>query len=244
MKKLVYRLLALSVIATVIATGTYVYKFGSPWRPTLSSDKSEWGLFGDYIGGTLGTYFSFLAFIGVLYTALIQHQQLKHVEAQAHIEEFQRLTATLSARIDDMLAAAPRYPSERITARLGGREMPMSVFKILAACGTIKLSLPHESHQLQDEHNLIIAEGLECLKSEIPVLIIELQQLARCLQLHQAHGGSEGVAVLYRERYQTIVCWLDALGFQNSARVNEYFRPKDIVEFLKPQPVGGGPPRP
>ncbi len=52
----------------------------------LPATMSIGELFGDYVGGTLGAAYGFLAFIGVLFTIELQRQHIEHGKKQAHIE--------------------------------------------------------------------------------------------------------------------------------------------------------------
>jgi hypothetical protein len=72
-------LLILSGVAIAFFLILYFAHF-SRFSDELSSDPQHWGLFGDYLGGTLGTVFSFLAFIGLFLTIRLQRNQLRQAQ--------------------------------------------------------------------------------------------------------------------------------------------------------------------
>ena len=55
------------VLGSGLMVAAYVVNFSAK-SFQFSSHPGDWGVFGDYIGGTLGTVFGFAAFIGVLVT--------------------------------------------------------------------------------------------------------------------------------------------------------------------------------
>ena len=61
------------LLAALVAAVLWVYisQFGSE----LSTEHSNWGEFGDYVGGVLGPVFSFLALVVLIYTLTIQTRQ-------------------------------------------------------------------------------------------------------------------------------------------------------------------------
>jgi len=114
-------------IALVIL-GVYFYKF--TWN--LSYNPSDWGDFGSYIGGTLGTFFAFCSFMALLYTIYIQKEELttaikalnKSAEAQneqAKTFEIQRFESTFysllelhNKTLNELEAAPDAYRTSRI----------------------------------------------------------------------------------------------------------------------------------
>jgi uncharacterized membrane protein len=90
--------IALVGIAIIVAAfTTYVHKFSGP----LSDNQEVWGLFGDFMGGTLNPILAFLSLIALLITIRIQSNELKAtrleleltrstIEAQTSIQDAQR----------------------------------------------------------------------------------------------------------------------------------------------------------
>lgn len=65
-----------SIIATsciVIVLSAYFLSFGGG----LTTDHDKWGMFGDYVGGTLNPILAFLSFLALLFTISLQSKELK-----------------------------------------------------------------------------------------------------------------------------------------------------------------------
>lgn len=65
-----------SIIATsciVIVLSAYFLSFDGG----LTTDHDKWGMFGDYVGGTLNPILAFLSFLALLFTILLQSKELK-----------------------------------------------------------------------------------------------------------------------------------------------------------------------
>jgi hypothetical protein len=59
-------------IAFVLALSLYLYRFAGP----LSDSQATWGVFGDYMGGTLNPILTFLTLLALLATIVLQAQEL------------------------------------------------------------------------------------------------------------------------------------------------------------------------
>ncbi len=81
-------LLGVALIFLIIVLGTYFYSFHN----VLSTDKSEWGTFGDFVGGTLNPIFAFLSLFAIIYTIRIQTEELEYSreELKATKEELEK----------------------------------------------------------------------------------------------------------------------------------------------------------
>ncbi len=69
-------LIWVTIIASLglcIVVCSYFMKFTG----VLSSNQSDWGVFGDFIGGTLNPIFSFLSLLAILFTINLQVQELE-----------------------------------------------------------------------------------------------------------------------------------------------------------------------
>lgn len=64
-------LLVFSCLSIVI--GSYLSNF---WSRSISDSPADWGVFGDYLGGTLNSAFSFFSFLALLYTIFLQQKEL------------------------------------------------------------------------------------------------------------------------------------------------------------------------
>lgn len=221
---LLFLLLLLPVIFSVLVFGLYFYKFGTLAHPTLSPSLTEWGQFGDYVGGTLGTYFALLAFCAAWLAVWFQHEQLLLARARVEVDELQRLMAYSAEQVDDVLYAQVRPGAGTLHAKLEEKRRSVTLHELISAAATLQLRerQPFEEVQLR--------ELLEALRQE-GLIVIRLQHLVRALQLFRARGGSPEVEGLYRERYQVEVYWLHIIDLLSSDRVRNYFQPERLAEF-------------
>ena len=71
------------------ALGAYVWRF-SPGSGGVSPAAGDWAEFGEYLGGTLGAFFGFLAFIGVVINIVLQRRALDDVRDRAAQEDLEK----------------------------------------------------------------------------------------------------------------------------------------------------------
>lgn len=232
-KTIVMLFVAAAVLATVLVTGLYFISFAPGSRFDLSGANQDWGIFGDYIGGTLGTVFSLLAFFGVLCTVWLQASQLDLAGKQAQLDEIQRVLATVSTRLDQLLSDQVNHQFKSYKLR----SEPADFFRVLSAGGTATLSTPPSDWMVQAQLNDIIAECKAALAPQAPVVGIELDQLAWLLGRYQEQGGAATVVDFYRRRYNAVACWLDVLGFAGAhPHTQKIFMPQSLRDVLTPQP--------
>lgn len=197
---------AVAVIAGVILL--YAWKVGSRSGFALSTDASSWAEFGDYVAGTLGPAFGFLAFMGVLLTLRLQAIQLDAVRSQAGLEEIQRLLATISVRLDQLLEQRVEHGFTLPSLRAS----PSTFFHALSAGGTALLT--SSSDWMRQAFGAKTAEEAKGALA-VPAISVglELEQLAWCLGQYRRGGGSPEVIAFYKRRFGAVACWLDVLGF-------------------------------
>jgi hypothetical protein len=220
---------ALLGAATLAVVGVYVYTFRAAG---VSRDPQDWGVLGDYLGGTLGTFFSLLAFVAALLTVALQRRQLDQVREQANRDELHRAIAYAGERLDELLHERPRFMPADLRQRMVKSQKEMSLYSLLAAAAHEKI-FPGEL----PEGFAPIIEGpvMEVLRSDVPMVLIWLQHLVRSLEMYRYRRGSEDVESLYRERYRMSVAWIFSIGLLSAPIVERYFEPqtqlKQIAEF-------------
>ena len=72
--KFMFLLIGIAVISILAAIYPYWYNFSNSG---ISNETVDWGQFGDYIGGTLTPALSFISFIALLLTIVLQNKELK-----------------------------------------------------------------------------------------------------------------------------------------------------------------------
>ena len=78
--RLMWGFALLGFIAIVVAIYFYVDMFGT----SRSAEHAAWAQFGEYTGGALGPVFAFLAFIALLITIQLQHNELSFSSQELH----------------------------------------------------------------------------------------------------------------------------------------------------------------
>ncbi len=227
----------IGVLAAWTVYGVYIYNFAPGNWFSLSSKPDDWGVFGDYVGGVLNPFFSFLAFIGVIITVILQSRQLDIARQQASFEEIQRVLSTLSSRIDSLLSTAPASTTRAIQDL---SSPPQSVFELVSALGTMHLNRPPKEdldwlrlHVIETR----LQELEKAVNSQLIVLCIELEALAWTLGRYAKDGGSLTVIEFYKYRYRAVSVWLDAIGrLETHGQVQSVFEPKAYREYMVNKP--------
>ena len=235
------KLMWIGALATWVVYGFYIYNFGPGQWFKPSPNPADWGVFGDYVGGLLNPLFSFLAFIGVIITVVLQAKQLDVVREQANFEEIQRVLSTLSSRIDGLLASAPSAPAE---AYHGLITPPKSVFELVSALGTWHLNkqplgkTDWERWALTDDH---LRRLKQTINGELTTICLEFEALAWTLNRYSSAGGSEMVIEFYQYRHRAVLTWLDAIGLLEShGQVQAFFKPKENYKYMVSNPSSAG----
>lgn len=231
------RLMWIGVLAAWTVYGVYIYKFAPGSWFNLSSKPDDWGVFGDYVGGVLNPFFSFLAFIGVIITVILQAKQLDIARQQANVEEIQRVLSTLSSRIDSLLSAVPSSTTRAIQDLSAP---PQSVFELVSALGTLHLNRPPKEdldwlrlHAMETR----LQELETAISGQLTVLCIELEALAWTLGRYAKDGGSPTVIEFYKYRYRAVLVWLDAMGrLVTHGQVQSVFEPKEYRKHMVKEP--------
>ncbi len=227
MRHLFRNLLIPAAVVTVIVVGAYVLTFapGAHWK--LSHDAEQRARFGEYVGGTLGGTYGFLAVVGVLLTIRAQN-------AEAKIAELQRLMSTLSASIDALFNCEPRVVDAATRQRMATHNKAVTTITILADLFELVID-PPKNEALQAIRRLPIDSNTNSIQNEVTLICLELQQLVRLLELYSALGGDEAIEEYYRLRYQGQVAWLQAVGLMRMESVRDYFKAVAGVESLRQQ---------
>lgn len=227
-KWLLLRLIGASVLSLALAVGGYLVWFWMICGYTLSSNPQDWAQFGDYLSGTLGPAFAFIAFIGVFETVRLQAEQLELSRRQAKIDEVQRLLASIASRLDQFLDQLVH--SNFSVSQL--REKPATFFNVLSAGGCASLRAS-DDWMVEAFRSKLIEEAKRALEMSASHVGLELDQLAWCLGVYRLDGGAEDVIRFYKFRYSVIAHWMKALGFWSSYSFAD-------MEFFDNAPVFSG----
>lgn len=238
------RLMWIGVLAAWTVYGFYIYNFAPGNWFNFSEKPDDWGVFGDYVGGVLNPFFSFLAFIGVIITVILQARQLDIARQQANFEEIQRVLSSLSSRVDSLLSATLASTTRGVQDL---SSPPQSLFELVSALGSMHLNrLPKEDLDWLRLHAIEtrLQELEKAISGQLTVLCIELEALAWTLGRYAMDGGSTTVIEFYKYRYRAVLVWLDAMGRLDAhGQVQSVFEPKESRKYMvnKPaSPLGTG----
>lgn len=225
------KLLLIGAGAAWTVMGLYFYKFAPGSWFELSGTQQDWNNFGTFVGGMLGPFFGFLAFCGVVFTVVLQAKQLDLAEKRAGTEEIQRVLASLSARIDSQLLAAPRLRSDDYL-KLGS---PQTLFDLLATVGEIGIwrataAEGWSRYQFEEEDLQAIHDSC---RREMQQLRIDFHSLAWCLNKYAVQDGSSDVREFYIDRYVMQVLWLHVIGAPLSAYLHSFYTPETVLRELR-----------
>lgn len=90
---------AAAAILVSVVLGVYVDNFGSK----LSTSNSDWGTFGDYLGGVLNPVFALFAFFGALWSIGMQRKQLDQFLADKRGQEIMVVVKDIDERVSQLL---------------------------------------------------------------------------------------------------------------------------------------------
>jgi hypothetical protein len=173
----------------------------------LGRDQTFWGLFGDYVGGTLGAIYGLLAFLGVLYSVYFQRQQ-------ATANQLLSLMSSTAATIDRLLHARPSHPlalHHAYARQQEGRQF--TVGWILGAAAGREL---HGRDEMADAgRDDVRTQEIDSIRQELNLINAELLHFTHCLIEFRKAGGSERVEAVYRTRFLALVLQLADVGVLN-----------------------------
>lgn len=223
--KFVIRILVICMLTNWFVLGIYFWKFGPGNWFELSSSHEIWAHFGTFYSGLLGPFLSFLAFIGILFTVLIQVKQFDLVKQQSEIEELQRVLSSVSAQLDQMLNVTPSYYAANAHVLTNGP--PLTLLNHITGLGHGKL-FPSEEHN--SEHALkVLSDVKQDISMSLNSVAMELHCLSWALQKYKGAGGKDSVVEFYKFRYEGIVTYLDALNaIHKTSRIRDVF---DLVSL-------------
>ncbi|MDH4651707.1 hypothetical protein [Pseudomonas sp. BN606] len=87
MNKFTKWLIGVGVATSVIFILAWILKF---WDSPFSGDPANWGVFGDYIGGTLATILAAGSFLGLMYSVIQQGQAMRKEWTLRNDESYNR----------------------------------------------------------------------------------------------------------------------------------------------------------
>lgn len=212
-------LLGGAVLTAVLVVGAYFGTFGAGFTG-VSHHSERWAQFGEYVGGSLGASFGFLAFVGVLVT-------LRSQRAQSDLDEIQRLIAKTSDRIEQILHSQP-LQMDTLRIDRGEKTTTFDDLQGLAKIALVEGFIPDTKEKLGR-----IDEGRRYLRYEWTRLHMEFFLLTNLLVKYDESGGSKTVTSAYCFQHQLTVAYMQAVGFRLPPEVQRYFNGPATFENIR-----------
>lgn len=172
------------------------------------SDRTFWGLFGDYVGGTLGAIYGLLAFLGVLYSVYVQRQQ-------ATANQLLSLMSSTAATIDRLLHSRPSHPlalHHAYARQQEGRQFTVD-WILSAASGRRLYGRDEMADAAGDDARM---QEIDSIRHELNLINAELLHFTHCLIEFRKSGGSAEVEAVYQTRILPLVLKLAEVGILNA----------------------------
>lgn len=89
--------------SAILVFGFVYYMYFSHF-PILTNNNEHWGQFGDYVGGTLNSVFTFFTFLSILYTVYLQRKELRLNVEELQLNRKEQQRANDEARLQNHLS--------------------------------------------------------------------------------------------------------------------------------------------
>lgn len=164
-KTLIISMIILATGVTLVA-GNYIYKFSSS---SISSSPSDWGVLGDYVGGTLNPLISLITLFYLIRTYLSQKEELsesaKTAQKSAKIELLKTLISATYEKI-----SLYRSEMEGVSRAMNG---PRGGYSFTAMDGEL-----HVTGSEQKKYRLIMADKIKSELERIDKYLEEIERLS------------------------------------------------------------------
>jgi len=194
----------------------------------ISYDTSEWGTFGDFIGGILNPIYAFLAFAGVVYTVLLQREEIEVTKTEQKLDEIRQLILGLTAAIDRVLYEQTRKYHDK----------DLTVFNLLR-------SLSDDSLTKELDRNSplsIIYEDtrvgvLNAIGNDLVYIEEQLSQIIWCLNAYYKANGSGDILDFYINKYHYIILMMKQINYLHINDLAIFFKidelKKEVVAVIR-----------
>ncbi|MBL0467498.1 hypothetical protein ACK39F_19290 [Aeromonas veronii] len=205
----------------------YIYIFAPISHYSLSTSDQAWSNFGSFIGGTIGTIFSFLTFLGAAFAVYYQKKQLDVQKATMKLEEILSLLSRHSERLDVLIYTSPQlYPHQYIELNELDPKMKAyiegSFISILAALGTLSLSKKYNKTFNVPDSNVPDGFISGFLQQSASLINVELNSYGHLLSIYKNSDGDHELVGFYEGKYSALICWLNVVGLLNAPLINDH----------------------
>ena len=224
------RLLFLFVLINLFVLIIYFARFGRGNWFNFSKDQQDWAHFGTYYGGLMGPFVGLLAFIGIFITILLQMKQLELAKQQVEIQEMQRVLASVSAQIDQMLTIVPTYFDAESWIAFPGA--PRSLGNHIAELGAefLKRNMAGYTSAPSGAFKSVLRD----IALNVNAVALEFYSLGWTLEKFQKAGGSETMVEFYKFRYRMTIVYLEAMdAIDATSRIRNVIDIAELTQQVK-----------
>ena len=178
----------------------------------------------------MGPFVGLLAFIGIFFTIQLQKKQLELAKQQIEIQEMQRVLASVSAQIDQMLTIVPTYFEAKNKSVFPGA--PLSLGNHIAKLGAEILNTSMVS-KISDPQSTFMSMMREIALS-VNAVALEFYSLGWTLEKFQEAGGSETTVEFYKFRYRMTIVYLEAMdAIDATSRIRNVIDIAELTQQVK-----------
>lgn len=233
--KSVRKLLAIALIPFALCILAYFARFCIFLKLPISTSQGDWGTFGDYVGGVLNPIYAFLAFAGVIYTVLLQKDQIELMKTQQKLSELQQLILGVSSAIDKVLFGQKH--------KYNDLETP--VFNLLRTISNDSISLKAEptcpiKYVYHDKRERI----LNLIEYDLVYIQEQLAHLTWCIEAYKGSRGSDEIEEFYVGKYRDTVFMMKQIDYLHLNDLGDFFKAdevkKALLDAIRNKPEGPG----
>lgn len=223
--------LVIAIIGGALPISAAIYVYYDHFHKQLglgySGSQSDWGTFGDFVGGITNPIYAFFAFVGVSFTLLLQRDQNEMVRQHKKQDEVQGMIQNVS----DALHAA-LFDAKVKLETTSDREAH-SVFLYLRAISDVSLRAEIEpdgpdAMVYRDE----LATVLGKIGYDLTFVQEQLELMTSCLRLYASFGGSQEIIDIYKTKYRQAAFMIYQIEYLHLEDVKEFFEVDSIKQSV------------
>jgi len=221
--KFVRKLLLVALVPLGLCTLAYFIRFGYFLKYPISSNQGDWGTFGDFIGGILNPIYGFLAFAGVVYTVLLQKDQIEIATTQQKLNEIQQLIIGQAVALDKVL-----YEQKK-----NFRNNETSAFTMLRAISDDSLTIElDQSAPVSIVYRDTRESILNVISSDLIYVEEQLSHLMWCLEAYINAKGNSLIEEFYVGKYRHVVYMMKQIEYLHIDDVGKIFKAAEVKASL------------
>jgi hypothetical protein len=221
--KLIRNLVLIAFIPLVLCAFAYFINFGLVMKYPVSPNQNDWGTFGDFLGGVLNPIYAFLAFIGVIYTVLLQKRQLTDIKTQQKLEEIQQLIFGVSETIDKIL----------FEQKHNYKDVEFNVFTLLRSISddSIRIELD-PGHPISCIYGDVRSNVVELISFDLAYISEQLSHLVWCIEIYEKNHGSTEIADFYNGKFRNVVFMMKQINQLHLEDLETFFKVNDVKKSV------------